>query len=232
MNRDLRLSADAFLSLVQVFKKNGWEIPDENAGLESRFNRFCERLSMFNSAEQHLIIELTQRFVVIDGNDYPTLLLKLLDHIREDEAATFKDVDKFFIFPLVAPEDIEKTKSSNFVWYYFQNEHIKYNPIFLDKTLVYCDIHKISWAKNLKQNQKVILLDDYIGSGETAVNALKWFCNDYKIPAQNIIILSIAAQEIGIKHIQKELGVDVFSYYIFKRGISDYYMGDALPSKT
>ena len=231
-NRSLRLSADTFLELKQVFVNKGWEIPDENAGMESRFNRFCERLSMFSRAEQQLIIELTQRFVKIDGNDYLQILIKLLEKICSERNEIFRDVEKLYVFPLVAPQDIGKTKSSSCVWYYFRDERIKFSPLFRDKELIYCDILKISWAKNTKPKERIILLDDYIGSGETAVAALKWLCDENSIAVDKIIVLSIAAQELGIKHIQKELGANVFSYYIFERGISDYYQGDSLATKT
>ncbi|MCI1269591.1 MAG: hypothetical protein LKG21_06805 [Ruminococcus sp.] len=179
-NKRLRLSADTLLKLKQVFIDNGWEIQEKNAGMESRFNRFCERLSMFSHDEQRLIIELTQRFFIIEGTDYLQILLKLLEKISDQKIEIFQDVEKLFVFPLVAPEDKEKTKSSNFVWYYFKDERIKFTPLFKDKNLVYCDIPKISWAQNTKPKERIILLDDYIGSGETAVNALKWLRDEKK----------------------------------------------------
>ena len=81
LNTIPRLPADTFLSLMQVFKKHGWEIPAEDAGYENRFNRFCQRLSLLDADEQDLVIELTRNFTVISGNDYLQFLIGLLNRI-------------------------------------------------------------------------------------------------------------------------------------------------------
>ena len=223
MNKDLRLSASIFLNLVDVFKANGWEIPNGTSGMESRFNRFCERLSILDTKEQQLVIELTRRFTDISGSEYLQLIIKLLNRIHDERNAVFSTAKKFFILPLVAPQDFSRTKSSSFVWYYFRDELVKYNPLFVGKNLVYCDIEKASWVRNLKTDEMVILVDDFIGSGETAVGAVTWIVDTFKIDPKQIVILSIAAQELGIKHILQETGVATYSYYKFTRGISDFY---------
>ena len=85
---------------------------------------------------------------------------------------------------------------------------------------------------NIKPNQAVILLDDYIGSGETAISAIEWFMKCHNVPSKQIVIISIAAQEIGIQQVQDKMGVAVFSSLHFKRGISDYYVGEQLDTYT
>lgn len=232
MNIDLHLSVSTFLGLMQVFKNNGWEIPDRDAGYESRFNRFCERLSLLDAEEQDLVLELTSHFKVINGNDYLQILLKLLNDLHERHLALFQQTKKFFVLPLVAPQDLNKTKSSSFVWYYFRDEHIKYSPIFIEKKLIFCDMAKVEWIKNLKPAEAVILLDDYIGSGETAVDAVNWIVENYSINPAQIIVLSIAAQEIGIQNLVNNTSVSVYSYYNYRRGISDNYTGNQLDTYT
>ena len=232
LNTIPRLPADTFLSLIQVFKKHGWEIPAEDAGYENRFNRFCQRLSLLDADEQDLVIELTRNFTVISGNDYLQFLIGLLNRINEDQVELFKKTNKFFVFPLLAPQDFKRIKSSTCVWYSFRSESIKYSPVFLEKDLIFCDITKASWVDNIKPNQAVILLDDYIGSGETAISAIEWFMKCHNVPSKQIVIISIAAQEIGIQQVQDKMGVAVFSSLHFKRGISDYYVGEQLDTYT
>lgn len=226
MKKDLRLSASIFTSLINTFKANGWEIPNDSSGMESRFNRFCERLSILDIKEQRLVIELTRRFTDISGNEYLQLVIKLLNRIYDEENPFFSTAKKFYILPLVAPQDFKRTKSSSFVWYYFRDELVKYSSLFLNKNLVYCDIEKISWLYSLKANERVILVDDFIGSGETAVGAVRWIADTIKINPTQMVILSIAAQELGIKHIFQETKVTTCSYYKFARGISDFYSGE------
>lgn len=227
-----QLPAKKFLDLVQVFRNQGWEIPAEGKGYESRFNRFCERLSILEPDEQDLVIELTKNFTVISGNDYLQLLIKLLEKIYIEQVELFKASKKFFVFPLLSPEDFQKIKSANYVWYSFRSECIKYNPLFLEKDLIFCDITKASWVDKLKANETIILLDDYIGSGETAISAINWFVQYHNVPLKQIVVITIAAQEIGIQLVQDRTGVSVFSCRCFKRGISDQYTGEQLNSYT
>ncbi len=228
----LRLSADIFLSVVEVFKKKGWEIPEDDAGYESRFNRLCDRLSRLDKQEQNLVVELTSRFIAIDGHEYLHLILALLDCLHKTESDVFLPISKYYILPLIAPDDMGKTKSSRFIWYYFKDEHVKFSSLFNGKKLVYCDVDKMAWIKGIKSSETVILVDDYIGSGETAVAAIKWLMDEYELNPKQIIVLSIAVQEQGIQHIDKQSHVRVYSYCHLNRGISDYYIGEKKESYT
>lgn len=226
MKTDKRLSAENFMKLVEVFTANEWEIPNEEAGMESRFNRFCERLCTLDAEEQRLVIELTRRFTAIGGTEYPQLILKLMNCLHSQNLPVFSEVEKVFILPLIAPEDRGRTKSSSVVWYHCREELIRYSPLLADKTVLCCDIEKTSWIKNLKINELVILVDDFIGSGETAVSAVNWLTDSFGTDPKQIVILSIAALEMGIDHVRQKTGVEVYAYYIFRKGISDYYSDD------
>ena len=226
MKTDKRLSAENFMKLVEVFTANEWEIPNEEAGMESRFNRFCERLCTLDAEEQRLVIELTRRFTAIGGTEYPQLILKLMNCLHSQNLPVFSEVEKVFILPLIAPEDRGRTKSSSVVWYHCREELIRYSPLLADKTVLCCDIEKASWIKNLKINELVILVDDFIGSGETAVSAVNWLTDSFGTDPKQIVILSIAALEMGIDHVRQKTGVEVYAYYIFRKGIRDYYSDD------
>lgn len=225
--KNYRISAEVFLALTQVFRDNGWEIPDESAGMESRFNRFCERLSLFETPEQKMIIDLTKRFVVINSTEYLSTIISLLDSLTGMQECSLIPAKKILIYPLISPNDFEKTKSSKFVWYMMREEQVKYHPLLLNKKLVYCEIVQANWSANLKQDEKILLVDDYIGSGETATDAIKWFQETYNIALSQIVILSLAGQKIGIEHLQS-LGVEVYSFRVFQRGITDFYCDDDL----
>ena len=228
MNKNSRLSAQMYLKLVEVFKTNDWEIRTEDAGTESRFNRFCERLSILDAKEQELVIELTKRFTVISGGEYLQLIIKLLDRISSENIEIFQKTSNFLVVPLIAPKDLKKMKSSKFMWYYFHDERVKYSSVFVGKKLIYCEIEKPSWVKAVKPNEIVILLDDYIGSGETAVSAIRWLTSGSAIDPRQIVIMSLAAQEMGMNRIKQETGVVTYTYHQLTRGISDCYTGGQL----
>lgn len=222
MKLNSRISIENFILLTKVFEEHQWDIPQDGDGLENRFNRFCERLSLFSNEEQKLIIDLTSRFTAINSTEYLSIILKLLNENDEINKGTINSATKLFVFPLIAPDDFEKTKSSKFVWYYLQDEKIKFHKVFLNKQLLFCEISKMQWAKNLQDNEKIILVDDYIGSGETAESAINWIVDEHGINSKDIIVISLAAQSIGLEHL-KGLGIEVYTYYEFGRGISDFY---------
>ncbi len=228
MNTNIRLSADVFTKLVDVFKENEWDIPDGPAGNESRFNRFCERLSILDTKEQLLVIELTKRFKVIESSDYLKSIIELLDELNQKDIPFFKQTSAFHILPLIAPKDFHKTKSSNFVWYYFKSERVKYNPLFLGKQLKFLEPTNPIALKDLNSSDSVILVDDYVGSGDTAKEAVEWLTNNSSIVREKIIILSIAAQITGINCIDSNLHIPTYTLHKLPRGISDYYTLDAL----
>lgn len=226
MVENLRISASNFMKLVETFKQNGWEIPESDSENESRFNRFCKRLSILESEEQELIIDLTKNYMVINANEYLTHTLSLLNRLYKDGPEVFTKTTKFYVLPLIAPQDVKKTKSSQCMWYNFQDEHIKLNPIFKGKKLIYCDQTKFSWIQGIKENEKVILLDDYIGSGETAISAINWLSEQFGVHSNKMIVMSIAAQSLGLKQIAEKSDAEVFTYFERNRGISDTYEGD------
>ena len=228
MDKDMRISAENFMNLIDAFKHNGWDVPKSDTEYESRFYRFCRRLSMLDTTEQALVIELTKQFKNIDAQEYTPYMVKLLNQIHTTDNCFFATKKKLFVLPLLAPEDFNKTKSSNFVWYYFQDEVIRLNPLVKDKKLVFCDPTRFSWIENLGEDDAVLLLDDYIGSGETAVNAVHWLQSQHNVDTNKIAILSIAAQEQGLEYIAQNSQTKVFTYLIRKKGISDYYSDETL----
>lgn len=228
----MQLSTENYLKLIEVFKQHNWDIPLSDPDYQSRFNRFCQRLSKFNAKEQALIIELTKEFKDINGSDYNPCIVSLLNRIHNERHEFFVKNKKFYVLPLISPEDFNKTKSSRCVWYNFHDESIVYNPIFLGKELVFCDLVNFSWLRNIKENEAILLLDDYIGSGETAINAISWLSNEYGIDPGIIAILTIAAQEQGITNIKTNICGNVFTHLIRKKGISDYFVNEKLKENT
>lgn len=232
MNTNIRLSADVFTKLVDAFKENEWDIPNESAGNESRFNRFCERLSILDTKEQLLVIELTKRFKVIDSSDYFKFIIELLNDINQKDISYFQQTNNFYILPLIAPKDFNKTKSSNFVWYYFRSEEVKYHPLFLGKQLKFIEPANTTALHSLNSSDSIILVDDYVGSGDTAKDAIEWLTTNSSVLQEKIVILSIAAQNAGINYINNDLHVPTYALHKLPKGISDYYTSDALENHT
>ncbi|RDK82945.1 UNVERIFIED_ORG: hypothetical protein DFO82_2247 [Idiomarina abyssalis] len=72
---------------------------------------------------------------------------------------------------------------------------------------------------------EVLVFDDFIGSGKTMVTKLKSFKNrlaELGIVGVNFRILGFAAMNHGVRHIEKNLKVEMFCPVILRKGISDY----------
>lgn len=79
-------------------------------------------------------------------------------------------------------------------------------------------VHKI------EHNSNIILVDDFIGTGETIKSKYKYFVkklNERKIENYNIKIVSFAAMEFSKTRLDSLIGVDYHSALWLKKGISE-----------
>lgn len=82
----------------------------------------------------------------------------------------------------------------------------------------------------LKDDQNLILIDDFIGTGNTVRRRIKWL--ESKIKEKNkcnikIFLVSLACMQ-GALNVIKSLEIEFFAPLILKKGISDYYEGEIL----
>ena len=75
----------------------------------------------------------------------------------------------------------------------------------------------------------LVFVDDYIGTGETAMEAAKYLAKAQPRLTNwgNVCFLTIAAQKEGIKYLENH-GYQVYVAEEYGRGISDYYKGKRL----
>lgn len=217
------LSIHKYFQLWRIFKNNGWPIEQEN-----HFNDFCEALSYLTAEQQKLVLELTKQFLWVDISKYHSYTKTALSKIDELILARSKPI---LLLPLVPERNIGDTKSGNFVWYLIHGHVISNLEIFTKHKIYLMDkpirtegdktISRIPKGFNSNPGL-IILIDDFIGSGNTAENTVNYFANDLDVHLDNIIIVSLVVQNEGYERI-KELGVEV--YYADKRnkGISDNF---------
>lgn len=225
------LSISKLFQVQLLFKKNSWPINSTN--INSRFNKFCHCLSLLKEKEQDFLIKLSETFKAININNFVKYLensFLQIPQTRIDEA------DKIFIFPLTTyihqrpngtlKRTAGKTKSAESLFYFldaqkstiFENEKIIFIKNSLNKAFEVFD-----FSKDL-----LILIDDFSGTGETAIDICKnflsfKFLNGSSLNSDNIIIITIAAQEEAIKAIKKDVGIDLHTGITGKKGISQQF---------
>ena len=205
--------------LQMIFQQKDWKM--EKAGIASVFDRFCVRLSQLNNDdERDLIIELTNDYLWVQPDMYEEYLLKAFEQLFECSEWEVEENKEIYICPLLPERDFGKIKSSGFMTYLCQSILMRMFPEITENRINICNSPE-DLEKDTDDIGALILVDDYIGSGQTALECLGYL-NFLSDVGKKIFIISLVAQEDGIKNIRKE-NVLVFAAQSRKRGISDKY---------
>ena len=224
-----QLSAQYLIKVAQLFEKKNWEIENSEEMGNSLFDRYCQRLlEVGENAKRELMLELTERYLWISDEDYVEHLIQVLVKLVTENKEISED-SKIYVMPLIAPDDMGKTKSSVMLSYLFNSVRLRHNKK-LSKYKFQLENNIDQVVGYLKQdNCFLILADDFIGTGETAEKCIVYM-QEKSVPIEKIIILSLVAQEKGLEYLKK-YSVYLVANIIQQRGISDYYEGEQLKGK-
>lgn len=210
--------------LDELFAYKCWEIERTEI---SCYMRYVRTLSKLRPEEQNLMFDLSRRFVHIQIGDYAKALAKPLGQLRAQYAG------KLIFIGCVSEEDIKnhEVKSCKNVLYQLKGTTMKYF-IEIGRKRV-CDNVRYVRGTEIDEvnagNAMLVFVDDFIGTGETAMDAAKYLAKAQpKLTNwKNVCFLAIAAQKEGVKNL-KDVGYKVFVSEEYGRGISDYYKGEQL----
>ena len=207
--------------LYTIFKKKNW-ISSE-LGENSVYDRFCERLAELETAAQRdLIINLTEEFLWVNSSMYEKYLLLSFHKLFQDTSWNPDKGKNICICPLLREKDFGKVKSSTFMLYFCQSILLRTYAEFQDEQVRICETPEVLREQKYRDKiDAVILIDDFIGSGETALESISYL-DFLKEEGKKIYILTLVAQKEGVENIQKE-GIPVFAHIIRGKGISDRY---------
>jgi len=223
------LSAQCLMRIQNIFENNNWAIECSEGSDTSHFNRFCKRvLDIGENRKRDLFLELAERYLWIKQEQYMDLLMKTMEKLVLNEEKV-READKLYVMPLISPEDREKVKSSSMLTYMFNDVVFRYGAFSKYKIELLCNISEV--GKKLLEDKVVLLLvDDFIGTGETAEKCL-FSLNVEDTLYHKIKIVSLVAQEEGMQRMLK-YGVSVVAYIERNKGISDYYSSDVVSAKV
>ncbi len=211
-------------TLRTIFNEKGW--PFTGAFGEDYFNNFCLTLENFSEDQQNVIIALTKEFVWVQDMEYIRLfdsaLSMFIDTLCKDKRQTI------VLSPLLPKADVGKPKSSVALLYLvkchlipLQRKYKNHNIIMLDLPNDYSQ----QINQTLPPNSILCLVDDFIGSGETALSAIDYYLS-LGATSENIVILSLVSMHSGLDRIQ-EHGYKVYTHRILEKAISDRKDGNA-----
>jgi hypothetical protein len=209
------LSIQRMAILSDIYKNNNWKIEDE---FYNEYEQFCKMLRFLKDDEQELVLELTKNFLKINSGEYVKFFLLALDKFIN--STTLKD-KKIYITPLLRKADIGKNKSSTALYYFIKAEIKKLQHRYEGYSISLYDnvsfLDAETWK--IKPSQIICLIDDFIGTGETALDAANEVI-EKGVEKSNLVVLALVAQKDGIEQIINQ-GYNVFTAVERVRAISD-----------
>lgn len=216
--------------LNKIFEEKGWKKEENEI---SYFDRFCERLAKLETDEDRdFILELTKDYLLVTLDKYEKYLIQVMENFFKEESKNLEKIDTIHIFPLINEEDLNKIKSSKVMLYLLQGIFLK--NVFLKysykKQLLLCS--KIEDLENNKDEIKyLILIDDYIGSGETTLDCIR-LLKENKINTDNCSIITLVVQKTGFDTIvSQERNIKIYYAIKMKKGITDKYPSNEIRNK-
>lgn len=217
---------DNITKLHNIFLEKDWL---KNPFNETVFGNFCILLSNLSETQRRLILELTTRYTWLNHNDCQTRLIKALQSVEDEKLVA---LDRIYVFPIMKKDDEDKTKSGHYILYMLRGlqpflskfRHIKFIEIESFEKLA---------AGNFKIGKKetIFLVDDYLGSGETITETIEIILKNRDIDISNLNIIAVAAQKETVEFV-KDLGIPIYTEFVYFKGISDYYKSPDLEEKS
>ncbi|MDH2208670.1 phosphoribosyltransferase [Empedobacter sp. GD03644] len=208
-------SLNYLMELDEVFVKNGWKNKDN---YESTFNslaKFQDEI-LINKDEYDLFIELLKNFNWIDINNYYSIYFKLMRELISNLGIKNKNL---FVFPIIKKKHEFNVKSGSFVIYLLKSILDK---IDTDNNYKFEDINNYESLRKtkIKPSDVIILVDDFIGSGETFLECIDEIKKVNNSLLGNIKVLTLAVKKDTLDTVLKSYNV----YYELEimKGITDY----------
>ena len=202
-----------FFKLCDLLKKQIW-LEDVSEALFELWN-LCEYKD-----EQKLIYQLLLNFLCLNSREASNYCKDISEYICDKWGINGESTK------IVALCDEESPDGSQFFIYLlkdkFAGRHNWTEKNFLNNLLT------IGQAPyRLKAGQNLILIDDFIGTGNTVKRKIKWLKSKINKPDIKIFLVSLACMQ-GALNVIKSLEIEFFAPLILKKGISDYYEGKIL----
>lgn len=212
------VSLDIFHALSEIFTAHGWPIDEAP---NKCFGKYVNMLNTLSQEEQLLMLDLTRNFQHIRIGAYMDLLAESVKLLIDKHP----QISKYYVLPALADLS-EVGKSSHTVQYLFKGDEL-YERLGLDPIRFRAIPNPVNFMSiGIKEGEKVLIVDDFIGTGGTMIDAINLYTGDGSlIKPKDIILLSLVAHKYGIEFLEKN-GFSVYYAKQVLRGISDIYTGE------
>lgn len=212
----IKIDETAFTDIFELLNKNEW--------LKQYTDPLMELWNLCDSRQQQILIkDLFQRFTFIDGYKLESLSKKLVEKVGEwgfnppntliAAIANKDEVDGSIAGLQFIKNKFDSTKG----W---------------KESYFYSSITKA--ANEVRNNDNLVLFDDFIGSGKTLEKKLVYLKKtlaERKIQLNELKIIAYAGMFFGIQHIKDACEVEVYCPIQLKKGITGFEDESSIENK-
>nr|WP_294875081.1 hypothetical protein [uncultured Pedobacter sp.] len=210
--------------LGKIFKDKNWFAKDHE---EFAFNNFCYLLGILEPHERELLLELTEHYIWISAAEYIENISIALNSVPKED---LEHLHKIYLFPIVKPKDIDQTKSGNSLIYEVSGISFKLSKYTGIKFNTLNTFQELEDPFELKDNECLFLIDDYIGEGGTLTDCISEILKNKKITLGKVKVISISCQKNTLAKFIDQ-GIDIYCSHTLQKGISDYSNPEDIENK-
>lgn len=213
MVKKANTTADDLILCQEKFKDKNW-YSDE------RISSLMRRMSILNSEEKSLVLDLTDKFIYEDWRDVSKDLLEAYSTIPQNDL--FGAANVLFVPLSISDEKNnpqKKTGKSGKLIYEL------YKSVFPKQTYDYQFCNTIEKLLEYYRDESLLIfLDDFVGTGNTAIESIGACKNVIKdktgIIIGKVLLLSVFAMEYAVKILEAS-GIHCYAKRVLEKAISD-----------
>jgi hypoxanthine phosphoribosyltransferase len=210
----ISMTANILYQVKELFESKEWKIEEHE---RSVFNKFCNMLSFLTDDQKDLILNLSKNYLRINFKEYEHHLIMALDKFCSNLS---KQIKHIYVFPVKLQEDIGKNKGSDVIIRFFYDPDIESYKKLANIKIYKCDvIDSIPKNFNTDDSSTILIVDDFVGTGETVNRFIEIFKTN-NIDISRISILSLVIHSFGLKTLSN-ITANIYYSVLIKRGITD-----------
>jgi len=213
-----KISETAFYDVLGIIESYPW--------LRRTMDSLLELWNMCDvRGQQDLIRDLFGRFTYLNIDQLEDASKKIVDQV---EAWGFEPGNTYFTVTADPTEDGVDGSAAG-----LQFMKNKFPPVDGWKESYFYPSIAIA-ANKVKQNDNLLLFDDFIGSGNTINRKISYVLKTLKkrgIKLNALKVISYAAMEFGVESIRVQSDVEVYCPFLLKKGLTDFESPESLEAK-
>lgn len=192
---DDTLPATVAVKLVSIARAKGWFNNDMTAGAIERALLALGRMA--DSAQRELYLWLVQKYEILGFEQYQPLLTSALRLLLNDPQ--FDDSDLTIFAPMKKPKDDRLARSKSGSQLPYLARIVSSSTLaggFKGGVQAFDSVHTA--VANSRAPANLVILDDFVGSGETALESLKGMAKVPESDSYQVFLCVLVAHETGV----------------------------------